>query len=247
MPSNAGYHLFQTGDVLTAAQVQYNLQNQSIMYFADAAARDTALTGVLAEGMFAYLADTNTTVFYDGAAWQSFGTGDVTGLTAGSGITITNPDGPVPTIAIDTATTVNLTSSQTLTNKTLTSPKESVEINALAATGTMNLNLLTSAVWSYTANSTGNFVVNLRGDGTTTLNTMLATNQQISVVFNVTNGSPAYYLTALQIDGSAQTVKWLGGTAPSAGNINSTDVYIFTVQKTGSGTYTVFGSQNKFA
>ena len=100
MPSNAGYHLFNTGDVLTAAQVQYNLQNQTIMFFADAAARDTALTGVLAEGMFAYLADTNTTVYYDGAAWQSFGTGDVTGLTAGAGITITNASGPVPTIAV---------------------------------------------------------------------------------------------------------------------------------------------------
>ena len=80
---NAGYKTFNTGDVLTAAQVQYYLQNQSIMYFADTAARDAALTaGIVQEGMFAYLADTNTTVFYDGTTWQSFGTGDVTGLTA---------------------------------------------------------------------------------------------------------------------------------------------------------------------
>ena len=93
---NAGYKTFNTGDVLTAAQVQYNLQNQSIMYFADAAARDAALTaGIVQEGMFAYLADTDATVYYDGSAWQSFGTGDVTGLTAGTGIDITNPGGPV--------------------------------------------------------------------------------------------------------------------------------------------------------
>ena len=39
---NAGYSLFTTGQVLTAAQVQYNLQNQTIMYFASAAARDAA-------------------------------------------------------------------------------------------------------------------------------------------------------------------------------------------------------------
>ena len=71
MPSNAGYHLFNTGDVLTAAQVQYNLQNQSIMFFATSAARDSALTGVLQEGMFAYLADTNTTVYYNGTSWLS--------------------------------------------------------------------------------------------------------------------------------------------------------------------------------
>jgi hypothetical protein len=89
---NAGYRLYTTGDVLTAAQVQFNLQNQSIMYFANAAARDAALTvGVVQEGMFAYLADTNSTVFYNGSAWEAFG--DVT-------------------------------------NGTLTSPKETVEIVA---------------------------------------------------------------------------------------------------------------------
>jgi hypothetical protein len=75
MPSNAGYRLFQTGAVLTAAQVQFNLQNQTIMFFADAAARDAALAGVLEEGMFAYLADTNQTVFYNGTSWQSLFTG----------------------------------------------------------------------------------------------------------------------------------------------------------------------------
>ena len=40
--ANAGYKLFNTGDVLTAAQVQNNLQNQSIMFFASAAARDAS-------------------------------------------------------------------------------------------------------------------------------------------------------------------------------------------------------------
>ena len=68
---NAGYRLFTTGDVLTAAQVQNNLQNQSVMFFASAAARDadTALTAALTEGMFCYLADTNITAYYSGSAW----------------------------------------------------------------------------------------------------------------------------------------------------------------------------------
>jgi len=87
MTANAGYHLFNTGDVLTAAQVQYNLQNQTIMYFASSAARTSALSGVLVEGMFSYLADTNSTEYYDGAAWQSISNpGDITGVTAGTGI-----------------------------------------------------------------------------------------------------------------------------------------------------------------
>ena len=71
MTANAGYHTFATGDVLTAAQVQYNLQNQVVMYFADATARTTALTGVLVEGMVSYLASTKVVEIYTGAAWVS--------------------------------------------------------------------------------------------------------------------------------------------------------------------------------
>jgi hypothetical protein len=76
---------------------------------------------VLAEGMVSYLQDTNTLEVYDGSAWIG-ATGDITALTAGTGVSITNPTGPVPTVAIDTAVTADLTTAQTLTNKTLTSP-----------------------------------------------------------------------------------------------------------------------------
>lgn len=89
MTANAGYHLFNTGDVLTAAQVQYNLQNQTIMYFASSAARTSALSGVLVEGMFSYLADTDSTEYYSGSAWTSISNpGDITAVTtaAGSGL-----------------------------------------------------------------------------------------------------------------------------------------------------------------
>jgi hypothetical protein len=49
--AGAGYKLFNTGDVLTAAQVNTYLNVQTVMVFADSAARTTALSGVLAEGM----------------------------------------------------------------------------------------------------------------------------------------------------------------------------------------------------
>ena len=232
---NAGYRTFNTGDVLTAAQVQYYLQNQSIMYFASAAARDAALTvGTVQEGMFAYLADTNTTVYYDGAAWQSFGTGDVTGLTAGAGITITNPTGPVPTIAISTGAA-------------LTSPEETITLSAVAATGAINIDTLTSAVNIRTVNASGNWTINVRGDGTTTLDSLMAVGTQVSVVFESPQGATAYYPTAFNVDGSAVVPKWLGGTAPSSGNINSNDVYVYTIRKTGAATFTALASQSKFA
>jgi hypothetical protein len=235
MPTpNAGYRTFNTGDVLTAAQVQFNLQNQSIMFFANAAARDAALTApIVAEGMFAYLADTNTTVYYDGAAWQSFGTGDVTGLTAGAGITITNASGPVPTIAL-------------ATNGTLTSPKETVEIVAAGSTGTINIDTLTASVELYTGAATADWTINVRGNVSTTLDSTMAVGEQISAVYLNTNTATAYKPTGFTIDGSAVTPKWLGGSAPATGTINGIDAYVYTIIKTASG-FTVLASQNKFA
>jgi hypothetical protein len=75
----------------------------------------------------------------------------------------------------------------------------------------------------------------------------MATGQQISVVFESPQSGTAYYPTALTVDGASVTPKWLGGIAPSSGNINSTDVYVYTIRKTGAETFTALASQNKFA
>ena len=45
--------------------------------------------------------------------------GDVTAVTSGVGITVSNSGGPIPSVAIDTAVTADLTTAQTLTNKTI--------------------------------------------------------------------------------------------------------------------------------
>jgi len=71
--AGAGYKLFNTGDVLTAAQVNTYLQEQAVMRFASAAARTTALSGVLAEGMVSYLDDVNQVQVYNGSAWVAVG------------------------------------------------------------------------------------------------------------------------------------------------------------------------------
>lgn len=67
--AGAGYKLFNSGDVLTAAQVNTYLMQQTVMVFANAAARTTALSGVVSEGMMSYLQDTNAVEVYDGSAW----------------------------------------------------------------------------------------------------------------------------------------------------------------------------------
>jgi hypothetical protein len=88
------------------------------------------------------------------------------------------------------------------------------------------------------------------GSGTATtgtLNSILAVGQSVTCTLLVTNGGTAYYPTTIQIDGSTVTPKWQTGTAPTAGNANSVDVYTFAIVKTANLTYTVLASQVKFA
>ena len=100
--AGAGYKLFNTGDVLTAAQVNTYLQEQTVMVFASSTARTTALSGVLAEGMMSYLQDTNSVEVYNGSSWVALASGDLTEIVAGTGITVTSGTGPIPTVALTT-------------------------------------------------------------------------------------------------------------------------------------------------
>lgn len=118
---------------------------------------------------------------------------------------------------------------------------------ATAATGTINFDVTTQAVLYYTSNATGNFTMNFRASSGTTLNTAMATGDSVTVAFLNTNGGTAYYNSAVQVDGSSVTPKWQGGTAPSAGNASSIDVYLYTIVKTGSATFTVTAAQTKYA
>jgi len=116
-----------------------------------------------------------------------------------------------------------------------------------STTGTINFDCLTQAIEYYTANQTANRTINFRGDGSTTLNSMLSNNESITVSIAMTQGSTAYYLNAYQIDGVAVTPKWQGGSAPSEGNASGIDVYTFTIIKTASATYTVLASLADYA
>ena len=89
--------------------------------------------------------------------------------------------------------------------------------------------------------------LNIRGDGSTTLNSLVTTGDSVTVVALITNGATAYYPNVIQVDGSTVTPKWQGGTAPTAGNASSIDSYVFSIIKTASATFTVLASQTKFA
>ena len=68
---------------------------------------------------------------------------------------------------------------------TLTSPRETAAISATAATGTVHLNVSTASVHIYTANATANYTLNIRGNASTTLNSLMAIGESITVTFEL--------------------------------------------------------------
>jgi hypothetical protein len=124
---------------------------------------------------------------------------------------------------------------------------ETATISATAATGTINYDITTQSVLYYTSNASANWTVNFRASSGTSLNTAMSTGQTMTVAFLVTQGSTAYYNSAVTVDGSSVTPKWQNGTAPTSGNASGVDVYVYSIVKTGSAAFTIFASQTKFA
>ncbi len=152
------------------------------------------------------------------------------------------------TLPSSTDTLVGKATSDIFTNKTLQSPEEIVTISATAATGTINFDMVTQSVLYYTSNASANWTLNVRGNSSTTLNSLLPVGASITIAFMVTQTTTAYYQTGFTIDGTSTTIKWQGGSAPSAGNASSIDVYTFTIIKTAATpTYVVLGSLTGFA
>ena len=99
-----GFKVFSVGEVLTAADVNDYLMEQSISIFANSTARDAQITSPI-EGQFCYLADSNVLQLYNGSSWANFiGEGDITGVTAGTNLSGGGASGAVTlNLAIDSA------------------------------------------------------------------------------------------------------------------------------------------------
>lgn len=157
-------------------------------------------------------------------------------------------------------TTAKIASGVTLTTATLSGTSTFSQIVEKATTDSVTtlsttatqVDVLFGSVYRYTnAGHTTNFKINIRGDVSTDLGSLMTANAQaVTVVVIVTSGSSAMSFSSaadyLKIDNQTPTVKWFGGTKP-AGNPNSEDAYTFTIFKTGTTAFTVFASQSKFA
>jgi len=122
--------------------------------------------------------------------------------------------------------------------------KEKVS-NAGGITGAVSFDVIGSAVQAHLTDATANWTLNIRGNSATSLNSIMAVNESITVAQLASMGTTAYYPTAIQVDGTTVTPKWQGG-APTDGTASSINVYSFTIIKTADATFTVLASVAAF-
>jgi len=131
-----GWKEWAIAEVVDADEFQTYLQNQVVMVFADSAARSSALSTSVAEGMVSYLEDSSALFFYNGSAWVAAASdGDITGVTAGTALTGGGTTGDV-TLNVDLSA-VTIPASQ-LSDVTSTAAELNILDGVTATTAELN-------------------------------------------------------------------------------------------------------------
>lgn len=115
---------------------------------------------------------------------------------------------------------------------------EQISISATAPTGVIPRYVSDGAVLFTTAAAAAAWTLNVRQSAATTLNSVLAVGDAITVTHLATQGATPYLLTAVQVDGVAQTIRWQSAV-PISGTPSGIDCYVITVVKTAEATFTV--------
>ena len=207
------YKLFSTGEVLTAANVNNYLMNQTVMVFTDSAARTTALSGVLAAGMITYLTGTNSLETYNGSSWTANGTGDVT--TSGTQ-TLTNKTLTAPIIdnpRIGYSTTATAAGTTTLT---ATSNYQQYFTGTTTQTVVLPVVSTLSLGTSYYVNNNSTGIVTVQSSGANAILAMPGNTTAVFTVVSITGTTAASwdadYTGATSITG---TGAWVFATSPA--------------------------------
>lgn len=132
--------------------------------------------------------------------------------------------------------------------------KEIFEKNVVSDTsvnGEIIINVLDGSLHNFTSNASGNFTFNVRAAEDISLNSLMLERRSIVITTLIPMGASAYVIsnpstTGFKIDGTAQTVKWIGSSPPSSGYSNSINSYTFAIIKNKTENYTVLGTLNRF-
>ena len=213
-----------TGDILTAAQ-QNSLAEQAISRFADASARDAAITSPT-EGQFCYLTGSNALQFYDGGSWTATSlTADITEVAAGTNIDVTSGTGPVPSVAVSIDAELAC-ADQVVSRAQMKDYAETV--NALGSkSAAFNIDFEDGNVQTVTISS-GTFNIGLT-------NSLASHSNSVTILgTNLGAGTPSFVAGAH--GGGGNAVVWAGGTAPTY-TASGTDVLCFTTFDGGTNFY----------
>ena len=129
---------------------------------------------------------------------------------------------------------------------------EKADVKGDVLTGTPNINLEDKALQYFTSNASANWTFNFRGGASTSLDSMMNTNDVMTVTLLCKQGGTPYIPSGtnpdcrVKIDGNDVGVQWQGGSAPTGGNDNGIDAYTYSIIKVGSATWTVLGSQSAY-
>ena len=202
----------------------------------------TSITGVLKGNGTAISAATSGTDYLAPPSGTAL-------LKANSGGALANATAGTDYVAPGTATTFTATQtfsgSSSVFGTSLLDSNETVNVVASAPASTTNFYVQSGSVQYYTSNAANNWTLNIAFSSGTSMNTALAIGQSVTFTLVTTQTTTAYYNSAVTIDGTSVTPKWIGG-APTAGNASGLDVYRFAVIKTASATYTVLASLTQF-
>ena len=196
-----------------------------------------------------------TTSTWNGATvavgYGGTGATTLTGVLKGNGTSaISAATAGTDFVAPGTATTFTATQtfngSSSVTAAKFLNITEISNIVSAAPSATQTFYIASGATQLYTSNAANNWTINFGFSSGTTLNTEMAVGDVITATMLITQGSTAYYCSAVQIDGVSVTVNWQGGIAPTAGFISGIDAYTFAIIKKASASYTVLGSLTQF-
>ena len=123
--------------------------------------------------------------------------------------------------------------------------REGVNVGGATLNSASTLDLELGMVHYRTANLGAAIAPNIRYNGSISLNSVMNNSEGLTVTIITAVNNSAYYVNGLSIDGSSQTVNWIGGSAPSDGGSSGVDIYTFNIIKTANSTFTVIGNQTK--
>jgi len=180
-------------------------------------------------------------IIANGAALTSITGANVTGTVANAtyattSATVTTNAQPNIT-SVGTLANLSVSGTSILTGLVTSTFSTEVIQTKTAATGVVTHDI-TSGTSFYHTSPSANFTANFTNVPTTN-------DRVIVTALVITQGATAYIPSAVQIDGTGQTIKWNGGTAPT-GSASKVDIISFSLIRTGS-TWIVFGQYSDYS